>query len=442
MKKLLYTALFLLYNLTFAQVGINTTNPDPSSIIDVTGTDKGMLVPRVGLSDVTTVSLDGTNTAATGLLIWNTNGTVTGGDGIGFYYFNGAIWEKIATGAVNSENGLSLTGTTLRLGGNLNQNTTINQGNFNLDFDLNGTGDFLITDGATPFFEILNDGNSTFWGNIIARDEGGTGQITARIVDAGDQGIMDVYNDGIVQHRLDAGAESVINSRGLNFDFRVESNNEPNLLIVDASDDVLRVGGNSTLGLLNNGATVNGAVTVEYVAAFYEGTTNGTSVQLGSTEYVTDIGNLLMSVYGGWVPYTDNNFDLGNSTFRWDDLYATSGVVNTSDITLKTNVKKLDYGLAEILKLQPISYQWKEARDPDEIKLGFSAQQLLEVLPEVVKTHDYVYEDENAAPVKKENDKLGVYYSDIIPVLTNAIQEQQQLIKTLEKRIQTLEQKN
>ncbi len=39
--------------------------------------------------------LDGTNTVATGLLIYNTNTSITGGNGVGFYYFNGTGWDKL-----------------------------------------------------------------------------------------------------------------------------------------------------------------------------------------------------------------------------------------------------------------------------------------------------------------------------------------------------------
>ena len=35
-----------------AQVGIGTTTPDPSAIMDITATDKGLLIPRVLLDDV------------------------------------------------------------------------------------------------------------------------------------------------------------------------------------------------------------------------------------------------------------------------------------------------------------------------------------------------------------------------------------------------------
>ncbi|QIE59707.1 hypothetical protein G5B37_09060 [Rasiella rasia] len=82
-----------------AQVGINTTAPDPSAMLDIQASDKGVLIPKVSLANVTTTTLDGTNTAAMGLLIYNTNAAVTGGDGVGYYSFNGTTWEKLITSA-------------------------------------------------------------------------------------------------------------------------------------------------------------------------------------------------------------------------------------------------------------------------------------------------------------------------------------------------------
>ena len=119
-------------------------------------------------------------------------------------------------------------------------------------------------------------------------------------------------------------------------------------------------------------------------------------------------------------------------------MYATSGVVNTSDIRLKKNIQKLEYGLSEILQITPKSYQWKSGKDT-ATKLGFSAQELLRILPEVVKTEDVVYDEETRKPISRNNEILGVYYSDIIPVLTKAIQEQQEIINNLKKRIEVLE---
>jgi len=67
------------------------------------------------------------------------------------------------------------------------------------------------------------------------------------------------------------------------------------------------------------------------------------------------------------------------------------------------------------------------------------AQDLLEVIPEVVKTHDFqMEEDGTITEVKLET--LGVNYSNLIPVLIKAIQEQQDEINSLRERIANLEQ--
>ncbi|MCS4302866.1 hypothetical protein [Chryseobacterium sp. BIGb0232] len=53
----------------FSQVGINTTTPNPSSILDVVSTNKGLLIPRVSLTgntDVITIP-----NPANGLLVYN-----------------------------------------------------------------------------------------------------------------------------------------------------------------------------------------------------------------------------------------------------------------------------------------------------------------------------------------------------------------------------------
>ena len=97
MKAIIFVALLLSSTILFSQVGVNTTSPDPSAMLDVSATDKGLLVPRISLTNINTSALDGVNSAANGLLIYNTNAGVVGGDGVGFYWFNGTQWNKLVT---------------------------------------------------------------------------------------------------------------------------------------------------------------------------------------------------------------------------------------------------------------------------------------------------------------------------------------------------------
>ncbi|MEM1325593.1 MAG: tail fiber domain-containing protein [Bacteroidota bacterium] len=164
------------------------------------------------------------------------------------------------------------------------------------------------------------------------------------------------------------------------------------------------------------------------------------NIQIGSTEVFSDGGFRTMSVNSNFTPSTDNIRDLGSSSLRWDDIYATNGTVNTSDRRTKTNIKNLNYGLDQIMELRPVRFEWKGNKTGEE-KLGLIAQDLLKVLPEVVKTHDWVVSsEEEDAPMKKvKTERLGVYYSDIIPVLISGIQEQQTILEEKEEIINDLE---
>ena len=159
MKKITILFVLLFSVLLNAQVGVNTTNPDPSSMLDITATNKGVLVPRVSLTNVTTTMLDGTNTAATGLLIWNTNAATVGGNGIGFYFFNGTQWIPITQ---------TITGNTLdqsydQGGAGVGKNIEATDGAVRI----NGDDGFLVTgtygSGNTIDTEITGTGTRMFF---------------------------------------------------------------------------------------------------------------------------------------------------------------------------------------------------------------------------------------------------------------------------------------
>ena len=78
-------AAVLLTATTYAQIGINNENPDASAALDITSTTGGLLVPRM-----TAAERDAISPAATGLMIYQTDGTV------GFYYYNGSSWAEVA----------------------------------------------------------------------------------------------------------------------------------------------------------------------------------------------------------------------------------------------------------------------------------------------------------------------------------------------------------
>jgi hypothetical protein len=173
----------------------------------------------------------------------------------------------------------------------------------------------------------------------------------------------------------------------------------------------------------------------------------GTEVGVGSAEYFTD-GVADFYVSNTVVPITDNSISLGSSSFRWKEVCATNGTIQTSDIRDKEALKPLHYGLKELLLLKPVSYKWKEEKYGNTVlsntekrtKIGFIAQDLKEVLPEVVQDKEWAVksEKENTTYVNKTTTTLGVSYSEIIPVVVKATQEQQEMINEISKEQEKL----
>lgn len=122
-----------------------------------------------------------------------------------------------------------------------------------------------------------------------------------------------------------------------------------------------------------------------------------------------------IEVIGIPTPSQTNTYDLGTTGRRW----ATLRVVNvdeSSDETLKENIKNLPYGLKEVLKLNPIIYKWKNKEGEN---LGFSAQKVKEILPEI------------------SEDGTSLKTTQMIPVLVKAIQELTEKLNKLENEIKS-----
>jgi hypothetical protein len=179
------------------------------------------------------------------------------------------------------------------------------------------------------------------------------------------------------------------------------------------------------------------------------GAATGTEIGIGSIEFITD-GSSETTINNRFSPATDNSFDLGSATLRWDDVYATNGTIVTSDEREKENIVPMSYGLEEIMKLRPVTYKWKNdkkgstilSEEDKELKLGLIAQEVQLVLPEVVQTHDWriLSEEEPDVYSRVPMERLGMSYHEIIPVLIKGTQEQQEIIIDQEEKLELLEQ--
>ena len=105
------------------------------------------------------------------------------------------------------------------------------------------------------------------------------------------------------------------------------------------------------------------------------------------------------------------------------NVYVGGAIINSSDRRLKRDIETLQYGLKEVLQLSPKQYYWKNRGEQTHKSLGLIAQEVQHIISELVHT------------VNDENNTLSVSYTELIPVLINAIQEQQQIIENQKQTI-------
>ncbi|MFK7781707.1 hypothetical protein [Psychroserpens sp.] len=91
MKKFLLLIL-VATQLSYAQVGIGTTNPDPSAALDISSTSGGLLLPRMNLTERNAIL-----SPATGLLIYLIDGSQQC-----LQVYNGTGWENIYCPTTNT----------------------------------------------------------------------------------------------------------------------------------------------------------------------------------------------------------------------------------------------------------------------------------------------------------------------------------------------------
>jgi len=136
-------------------------------------------------------------------------------------------------------------------------------------------------------------------------------------------------------------------------------------------------------------------------------------------------------VLRGYV-YVDSSNNIGflNSGGSWSlrcdnsgNVVATGDVTAYSDARIKTEVKTVEDALDKVLALRGVTYKRTDIEDKST-KLGVIAQEVKEVLPEVVS--------------ENEDGMLTVSYGNMVGVLIEAMKEQQSMIETLEAKIELL----
>ncbi|MCK4357574.1 MAG: tail fiber domain-containing protein [Candidatus Cloacimonetes bacterium] len=97
---------------------------------------------------------------------------------------------------------------------------------------------------------------------------------------------------------------------------------------------------------------------------------------------------------------------------------------NDSDERLKKNIETIPDALDKVEKLRGVNFEWKETENHEEgVKMGFIAQEVEDIIPEVVS---------------KNGEYYSMQYAPITALLVEAVKEQQKMIEELQKEIEEL----
>jgi hypothetical protein len=141
------------------------------------------------------------------------------------------------------------------------------------------------------------------------------------------------------------------------------------------------------------------------------------SVGIANTPFPGAVDNSFNARYaGGYQLFTNAGQTTGAAL-----LAGATAWTSLSDITSKENIRDNSYGLNELMKLGTYSYNYK-GNGTEKRNIGVMAQEVKATMPELVQNMN--------------NGKMGVTYTEMIPVLIKAIQEQQAEIEKLKAQIE------
>lgn len=555
LQSLILAVLALLCQVSFAQnVGINSTGtaPDASAGLDVSFTDRGLLIPRVALT--ATNAAGPVSSPTNSLLVFNTATAGSGGTAVtpGYYFWYNNQWNVLATGGsspfspwtgvsthiYNNNAGSVYVGSSTIPASNpykflVDAGTTTSynlmgaKGSYNNYLQLNVQN---TSSGAAASSDIVASNNSatetTYFVDMGINSSGNTttdalggpnnaylynksGNLTigtasadknlrfitggqtednvrVKIDSIGNVGIGANYDistsrltvdGGVISSAIDQDLGSVVwitGDRNQFLELNIQNTNNG----TSASSDIVATANNGSdstnyidmgINSQNYSNAKSNILNKSNVAYLYANaasnfkigngglgqslilftnpstgtlgnlTANGLervrvdgngNVGIGDYSGTSDVVDNKLTVDGNVAPRANNSYDLGAdgtgaNARRWRTVYAVNAFNQSSDRRLKTNISNLKYGLDEVLRLQPVTYNWKKTPDTNK-QIGLIAQDVRPIIPEMVEGDE-----------SKED--LSMKYTDLIPVLINAIKEQQKQIDVLKQQVQKLQ---
>jgi hypothetical protein len=206
---------------------------------------------------------------------------------------------------------------------------------------------------------------------------------------------------GRVRWDFNGGANYVANGGGHTFWTGGDSGVGTQVMIL-SSTGRLGLGGTPTdflditTATADTGVSIRGTISgARPMVSFFESTTKRNEIFSDNGGFVSGSAHALVARSGG-----SGGLYLASTATSWTAV---------SDIRHKKNVRPLEYGLAEVLALGAIRYDYLEDESDSSRRMGFSAQDVLGVIPEAV--------------TGSLGTKLGLSREEMMPTLWNAVRQ-------------------
>lgn len=239
-----------------------------------------------------------------------------------------------------------------------------------------------------------------------------------------------------------APAQWATNTTGIHYNegnVGIGSDNPDQLLVIKQDDNKITRFDGDGIAMKSGYITLSGAVAQQGSVAIGSSTdAHGTaSFAMGTNTKTTK--NYSMAIGSNLTNNVPNSLVVGAGRTNGDYLFLVAGndkdaftvnykgictyatsMTGSSDRRLKTNITPLEKSIDKVMKLNGVTFNWdKTVRPsaPTTLQYGFIAQEIEKVIPELVSEDSDGYKTVN--------------YIGVIPVLTQAMQEQQKEIEQL-----------
>jgi len=186
-------------------------------------------------------------------------------------------------------------------------------------------------------------------------------------------------------------------------------------------DEILKLNPASSSSIYDSGDTALSATIISTGVKLFPNTITATSLtsSAATTAGSLTVDNVVMD--GATIGHSD---DTDLMTLASGSLTVAGDIILSSDARLKSNIVTLGPTLISLMQLDAKRYTMKADKEQKQ-KIGLLAQEVQKVFPELVS------EDKNGM--------LAVNYQALVPVLINALKEQEGNYKELEKELSELE---